>query len=89
MTADSLNSRLRNCLVTILELEGTLAHTQLGIVLQKEFIVLKDVMQCLEKVNVAENDVRRIETATSRFLAELKETLGESASSGTDVRVLQ
>jgi hypothetical protein len=61
--------------VTILELEGILEHTHLGSALQKEFFVLKQVMQRLETVTVEENDVRRIEAATAHFLEELKETL--------------
>ena len=89
MNTDILNCRLRNCLATILELEGSLEQTQLAAVLQKEFSVLKDVMQRLEKVTVEEHDVHRIEVATSRFLAEVKETLGEQPSSGLDSRILQ
>jgi len=89
MNVDSLNCRLRNCLATILELEGSLEQTQLAAVLQKEFTVLKDVMQRLENVAVDEHDVYRIEVATSRFLAELKETLGEQSSAGVDSRILQ
>jgi ABC-type transporter Mla MlaB component len=89
MNLDALNCRLRNCLATILELEGSLGQTQLAAVLQKEFTVLKDVMQRLENVVVDEHDVYRIEVATSRFLAELKETLGEQSSSGVDSRILQ
>ena len=82
MNLNPLSSRLRNCLVTILELENTLEQTHLGPALQNEFTVLKQVMRRLEDVNVEESDVCRIEAATGRFLAELKETLGES----TDVR---
>jgi len=89
MNTDSLNCRLRNCLTTILELENSLEQTKLAPVLQKEFTVLKDVMQRLEKVVVEEHDVRRIEAATMRFLAELKETLGEQPTSGVDARNLQ
>lgn len=70
-----LTCRLRNCLLTILELEEMLERTHLGPALQKEFSVLKQVMQRLENVEVEETDVCRIEAATSRFLAELKETL--------------
>ena len=75
MDVTLLNCRLRNCLLTILELEETLERTHLGPVLQKEFAVLKQVMQRLESVAVVESDVCRIEAATTRFLAELKETL--------------
>ena len=89
MNTDSLNCRLRNCLTTILELEGSLEQTKLAPVLQREFTVLKDVMQRLENVAVEEHDVYRIEVATIRFLAELKETLREHPSSGVDTRILQ
>ena len=98
MDASSLNSRLRNCLLTILELEGVLTRTHLGSVLQNEFAVLKKVMQRLENVTIEENDVCRIEAATGRFLAELKETLeglsdadpsGASDSSSHTARLLQ
>lgn len=85
-----LNSRLRNCLVTILELEGMLKHTHLGPVLQKEFFVLKQVMQRLGTVMVEENEVCRIEAATTHFLAELKETLeGTPAPHVVSSRFLQ
>ena len=90
MTTTLLNCRLRNCLLTILELEEMLEHTHLGPALQKEFSVLKQVMQRLENVAIEENDVCRIEVATSRFLAELKETLeGSPSASIVSSRFLQ
>jgi ABC-type transporter Mla MlaB component len=70
-----LNSRLRNCLLTILELEGSLVHTELGPLLSPEFDTLKQVIQRLEIMHISEDDVCRIETATARFLEELKETI--------------
>ncbi len=86
----SLSSRLRNCLLTILELETVLASTELGPYLQKEFVVLKDVLQRLEEVAINEGDVCRIENATSRFLEELKETLeGAEATTVQTSRLLQ
>ncbi|MDR1946059.1 MAG: hypothetical protein LBQ51_02690 [Desulfovibrio sp.] len=75
MNIDPLNSRLRNCLVTILELENDLGRTHLGPALQNEFTVLKKVVARLEQVSVDEHDVCRIEAATGRFLSELKDTL--------------
>jgi deoxyhypusine synthase len=90
MNSSSLNSRLRNCLVTLLELEEALERTHLGPALQDEFSLLKEVMQRLGQVKVEEHDVCRIEAATGRFLAELKETLGEAASvRDTSPRLLQ
>lgn len=82
MNIDPLNIRLRNCLLTILELEGDIGQTHLGPALQDEFTVLKEVMQRLENVHIEEKDVCRIEAATGRFLAELKETLGDCGRVG-------
>lgn len=90
MNINPLSSRLRNCLLTILELEGDIGQTHLGSALQNEFSVLKDVMHRLEHVEIEEKDVCRIEAATGRFLDELKETLGENADlSGPGGRLLQ
>ncbi|MDL2207325.1 hypothetical protein LJC09_00530 [Desulfovibrio sp. OttesenSCG-928-F20] len=90
MYANPLNSRLRNCLVTILELEEDLEQTELGPVLQSEFSVLKEVVRRLDAVCVEEQDVCRIEAATSRFLAELKETLDSAAlAPGASDKILQ
>jgi hypothetical protein len=82
MLITPLGSRLQNCLVTILELEGALGQTPLGPVLRNEFTVLKEVVGKLDSVAVEEHDVCRIEAATGRFLAELKDSLGESVKSG-------
>lgn len=89
MNTDSLNCRLRNCLLTILELEDSLEQTQLRFALHKEFSVLKDIMQRLENISVEEQDVHLIELATSRFLTELKDTLGGYTSSDANLRILQ
>lgn len=90
MNLNPLNSRLRNCLLTILELEGCIGETHLGPALQSEFSVLKEVMLRLEHVSIEEDDVCRIEAATGRFLAELKETLGKNATmSDSRRRLLQ
>jgi hypothetical protein len=75
MEGSSLHSRLRNCLVTILELEGTLATTRLGPALQDDFDTLKQIVHRLENIRTEESDVCRIEDVTTRFLAELKLTL--------------
>ena len=85
----SLDSRLRNCLDTILELEGPLLHTQMGGLLMREFQSLKEVMENLSSVEVCEADVERIEAATDRFLGELKDVLAEVAEGANHKRVLQ
>ncbi|WP_338031062.1 hypothetical protein [Desulfovibrio ferrophilus] len=48
----------------------------LGHVLLSEFSQLKDFMERIDQVAVDEEDVRRIEAATSNFLDELKMPLG-------------
>lgn len=71
-----LQSRLMNCLETIIELERDLERLDLGHVLLSEFSQLKDFMERIDQVSVNEEDVRRIEAATSNFLDELKVPLG-------------
>ena len=71
-----LQSRLMNCLETIIELERELERLELGHVLLSEFAQLKDFMDKIDQVKVDEEDVRRIEAATSHFLEELRGPLG-------------
>ncbi len=85
----SLNSRLRNCLATVLELETALSHTHMGGVLAQEFHSLKKVMENIELVDVCEDDVQRIEAATGKFLSELTDTLAEVSAAAGHKRVLQ
>ncbi len=85
----SLNSRLRNCLDTILELETPLLHTRMGGLLAQEFQSLKEVMEHLGAVAVCEGDVERIEAATDKFLIELKDVLVEASKAASRRRVLQ
>lgn len=68
----NLQSRLMNCLETIIELERELDRLELGHVLLSEFSQLKSFMEKIDQVAVDEEDVRRIEAATSNFLDELK-----------------
>ncbi|MDR0828441.1 MAG: hypothetical protein LBN33_11340 [Desulfovibrio sp.] len=90
MNGDILGSRLRNCLVTILELQEDLERTHLGLALQTEFSVLREVVKHLEYVNVEEQDVCRIEAATGRFLAELRENLNRAdVNRSSATRLLQ
>lgn len=74
--ASPLHSRLANCLETILELESDLEQLELGHVLLAEFGQLKSFLARLDSVRVDEDDVNRIEAATSHFLEELKVPLG-------------
>lgn len=70
--APRLQSRLRSCLQAILDLESELTTLHLAEPLLSEFAVLKDIYQRLETILVQEDDVKRIEDATTHFLAELK-----------------
>ncbi|NJB66900.1 hypothetical protein GGQ74_000540 [Desulfobaculum xiamenense] len=74
-----LQTRLMNCLETIIELEQDLERLELGHVLLDEFSQLKAFMKRIDQVNVDEDDVRRIERATSNFLEELKAPMGIAA----------
>lgn len=78
--ASNLQSRLLNCLETIIELERDLERLELGHVLLSEFEQLKSFMERIDQVAVDEEDVRRIEAATSNFLDELKIPLGMAAN---------
>lgn len=70
--SDALAARIINCLQTILELEPLLCRMDTGHVLLSEFKVLKAFLNGMDGVELDEDDVARIETATERFLLELK-----------------
>ncbi len=75
MTPDEtmhLQMRLKNCLMTILELEPALEQLELGHVLLQDYATLRSFIEKLEEVALHEDDVQRIERATSNFLEELK-----------------
>ncbi|WP_461209371.1 hypothetical protein [Desulfocurvus sp. DL9XJH121] len=84
-----LQSRLMNCLETIIELERHLERLELGHVLLSEFNQLRDFMDRIDQVAVNEEDVRRIEAATSHFLEELKGPLGQQAQGPDSDKVVQ
>ncbi len=71
-TSMHLHMRLKNCLQTILELEPALERLELGHVLLKDYATLRSFIEKLEQVALQEDDVQRIEHATSNFLEELK-----------------
>jgi hypothetical protein len=70
-------ARISNCLQTILELEPELEKIELGKSLLEEFTVLKDFLQKIDTVALNEDDVERVETATSNFLEELRGPLAQ------------
>ncbi|CCO24388.1 hypothetical protein [Maridesulfovibrio hydrothermalis] len=73
--------RLNNCLETILELEQELEKLDLSRNFIDELEVLKGFMRKMEKIQVSEDEVERIESATGNFLQELKLPLGQADSS--------
>ena len=77
--------RITNCLQTILDLEPQLEKLEHGNSLLDEFIVLKSFLEKIDKVDLSEQDVERIESATANFLKELQGPLvrlGSAAKSG-------
>jgi len=70
-------ARISNCLQTILELEPELERIDLGKSLLEEFSVLKEFLQRIDTVSLSEDDVARVESATSNFLDELRIPLGQ------------
>ncbi len=84
-----LQSRLRNCLQTILELEPDLELLRMSRVLSDEFAVLKDICERLGCISFHENDVERIEKATAHFLSELRSSMTNSRMRLSGQRTLQ
>jgi len=71
-SSNTLAARIINCLQTILELEPLLCRLEAGDLLLSEFNVLKAFLNGMDSLALDEDDVARIETATERFLQELK-----------------
>lgn len=69
-------ARLHFCLQTILELEPQLAELELDDQLQTEFRELKELMHKVRRREVQEDEVRRVEEATTVFLEELQDIFG-------------
>lgn len=76
----NLMFRLNNCLETILELEQELEKLDLSRNFVAELEVLKGFMSKMEKIQVSEDEVKRIESATGNFLQELKLPLAQADS---------
>ena len=65
-------SRLKNCLLTILELEPDLERLQLPDTFRNELALLKQHLEKIEQIEFYEEDLQRLETATAKFLDELR-----------------
>ena len=81
--------RITNCLQTILELEPQLEKLEHGNSLLDEFVVLKSFLEKIDKVDLNEADVERIENATANFLKELQIPLAKAKSGRKSGRRLQ
>lgn len=67
----TLQLRLKNCIQTILELEPDMRAGIWGRHFDEELSTLKIYLQRVDAMDLAEDDVQRLETATAGFLAEL------------------
>ena len=65
-------SRLKNCLLTILELEPELERLQLPNEFRNELTLLKQHLEKIEYIEFYEEDLQRLELATAKFLEELR-----------------
>jgi len=87
--AQNLMYRITNCLQTILDLEPEIRRLDLGHVLLKEFGLLKAFLLKIDKFDLEETDVQRIENATASFLEELRAPLEEQESERLGPRLIQ
>lgn len=84
-----LRLRLVSCLQTIIDLEPDLKHLDLEKKLEKEIKVLKTVIRKIDQFQIDEDDVLRVEEATSLFLEELQLPLACSEHHGYYSGLLQ
>lgn len=66
-----LQIRLKNCIQTILELEPDMRAAGAGRSFDEDFASLKSFLTRIDSMNLAEEDVRRLEGVTDTLLAEL------------------
>ena len=71
-TVSDLQARVLNCLQTILDLESDLKRLTLSESLLEDFENLRELIVRIDDVALKEEEVQRIEAATSQFLLELK-----------------
>lgn len=70
--------RITSCLQAILDLEPELSRLEVGKGLLEEFVFLKSFLEKIDRVEMSEEDVERIERATSIFLDELGGPLAQA-----------
>jgi hypothetical protein len=86
---EQLYSRLRNCLQTILELEPELERLQLPGTFRSELEVLKQHLDRIRHFEFYEEDLRRLEAATAKFLEELRLPFAHLRTTSTQRRLVQ
>jgi hypothetical protein len=86
---EQLYSRLKNCLQTILDLEPDLARLRLPDTFRTELEALKMHLERVRHLDFREEDLRRLETATEKFLEELRLPFAHAQSLSSKNRVLQ
>ena len=74
--ASALQYRLMSCLETILDMERDLERIEVGHILLGEFTRIRLFLSMIDRIALEEEDVCRIEAATSNFLEELRAPLG-------------
>lgn len=67
-----LQSRLKSCLQAVLDLEPELMNHEMGKLMVNEFEVLRSLLDRLPAIAVVEQEVQKVEEATSVFLDELQ-----------------
>lgn len=72
-----LRLRLKNCLQTILELKDDIGSLPFGDSFMTEIDRLESFLDKLADIAVNEQEVQRVELATSRFLNELDPVLAQ------------
>ena len=82
-------SRLKNCLLTILELEPDLECLQLPDTFRNELALLKQHLEKIGQIEFYEEDLQRLETATAKFLDELRLPFSHIHAASTKRGLLQ
>lgn len=67
---NQLHLRLKNCIQTILDLEAGIKKNNLDI-FDADFLSLRQYMENMEQIQLKEEEVIRLENATSHFLREI------------------
>ncbi len=84
-----LQLRLRNCLQTIIELEPRMERLPVYVHFQDDIQVLKNCLTEIDHMQLNEDEVLRLEKATTTFLQELWLPLQRTYGGEVSKKVLQ